>query len=159
MKRIFKSTIMMLATFLALRGVAHDSPEHVIDWLTVRMGVVGEDPELLWRRATEYRALDKLEAAGTDLRRALTLKAAYVPALSDLSQVELAQGKRRQALKTINRALDLVPDERDRAPLRMIRAEIFREGREFENALAECDSALRFSSSAEPEWYLTRSQI
>ena len=44
-----------------LPASAHDSPEHVIEILTARMEAVGKRPDLLWRRATEYRAINLLD--------------------------------------------------------------------------------------------------
>jgi len=138
---------------------AHDSPEHVIEWLTVRIHTTGKQADLFWRRAAEYRALGRLEAAASDLQQALKLEPSFVPALTDLSRVQLAQGKRRQAARTINRALALVPEEAERAPLRMIRADIRSADGDLEKALADCDCALRHASGIELDWYLTRSQI
>ncbi len=138
---------------------AHDSPEHVIEILTARMEVTGLRPDLLWRRATEHRVLADLPAAAADLERALRIKRDYFPALIDLSRVQLAQGKRRRALATMDRAISFVPDEPGRAPLRMIRAEIHDDAGHYEKALAECDLALQHASGTELDWYLTRSQL
>ena len=139
--------------------VAHDSPEHVIEILTARMETVGERPDLLWRRATEHRALADHAAAARDLKRAVKLRGDYLPALIDLSRVRLAQGRRSEALRTIERAMSLVSDEASRAPLRMIKAEIFADSGNPTAALGECDRALAGSGGAELDWYLTRSQI
>jgi tetratricopeptide (TPR) repeat protein len=140
-------------------ALAHDSPEHVIEILTARMSVAGERPDLLWRRATEHRVLGNLAGAAADLKRALKLNPACLPALTDLSRVQLAQGHQRRALWTLDRAFTLVRDELGRAPLRMLRAEIFLESGEPKKALVECDRALRHVDGAMPDWYLTRSQI
>ena len=150
----------LLAVFLLPLPVpAHDSPEHVVEILTARMEVVGERPDLLWRRATEHRALRDLPAAGRDLKRALKLNPRFLPALTDLSRVQLAQGHRRRALWTLDRAFAFVRDEPGRSPLRMLRAEIFVEAGDFEKALVECDRALRHAEGTPLDWYLTRSQI
>jgi len=151
--------LLLTLVWLPLRLLAHDSPEHVIEWLTARIDTTGKRPDLLWRRATEYRALGRLAAAGSDLKQAIQLEPGFLPALTDLSRVQLAQGKRRQALHTINRALGLVREAPEQAPLRMIRAEIFSALGQFEPALAECESALQHSSGTELDWYLTRSQL
>ncbi len=140
-------------------AVAHDSPEHVIELLTARMETIGERPDLLWRRATEHRALGNLKAAATDLQRALKLKKDYQPALIDLSRVRLAQGRRRDAMKPIERALSFVTNEPSRAPIRMMKAEILAAAGDYSAALHECDLALTSSSSVELDWYLTRSQF
>lgn len=138
---------------------AHDSPEHVIEILTARMEAVGRRPDLLWRRATEYRAINLLDEAALDLKAALKLDANYLQALSDLCRVQQMQGKRRQAMSTINRALRKVRSDAERAPLWMLRGELLRDNGEFEKALADCDRALRHSSGRELEWYLTRSEL
>src|SRR5437867_1708430 len=119
----------------------------------------GKRPDLRWRRATEYRALGRLNAARSDLQQAVKLAPGYLPALTDLSRLQLTQGNRRAALRTIQRALALVAEESDRAPLRMVRAEIFSATGDLEKALVDCDCALQHSSGTELDWYLTRSQI
>ncbi len=156
-----KAAALLLLTLglLPLGLLAHDNPEQVIEWLTARIDAAGKRPDLLWRRATEYRALSRLDDAVSDLKQAIKIEPGFLPALTDLSRVQLAQGKRRQALQTINRALALVREESERAPLRMIRAEIFTAFGQLNQALAECDSALQHSSGTELDWYLTRSQI
>ena len=155
--------VPLLAAFLlacaAITAPAHDSPEHVIEMLAARMEVTGPRPDLLWRRATEHRALANLPAAAADLQQALRIKRDYFPALIDLSRVQLAQGQRRRALATVDRAMRFVPDEAGRAPLRMIRAEIHCDAGDYDKALAECDRALRHAAGTELDWYLTRSQI
>ena len=145
--------------FLPTRASAHDSPEHVVEILTARMETVGQRPDLLWRRATEHRVLGNLAAASRDLRQALKSNPRFLPALTDLSRVQLEQGHRRRALWTIDRAFALVRDEPGRAPLRMLRAEIFSQASDPERALVECDRALRHATGPELDWYLTRSQI
>jgi tetratricopeptide (TPR) repeat protein len=127
--------------------------------LTARMEVVGERPDLLWRRATEHRVLGELPAAASDLKRALKINPRFLPALTDLSRVQLAQGHRRRALWTLDRAFEFVRDEPGRAPLRMLRAEIFAERGQMKQALVECDRALRQAEAVPLDWYLTRSQI
>ena len=127
--------------------------------LTARMEVVGQRPDLLWRRATEHRVLGDLAAAARDLRRALKMNPRYLPALTDLSRVQLAQGHRRRALWTIDRAFEFVRDEPGRAPLRMLRAEVFVESGDLEKALVECDRALHHADGTQLDWYLTRSQL
>jgi tetratricopeptide (TPR) repeat protein len=153
------SFVLLALLFLPVHALPHDSPEHVVQMLTARMELVGPRPDLLWRRATEHRALGDLAAAGRDLKRALKLDRRFLPALTDLGRVQLAQGYRRRALRTIDQAFEFVPDEPGRAPLRMLRAEIFVERGEMAKALIECDRALRHAEGTPLDWYLTRSQI
>jgi tetratricopeptide (TPR) repeat protein len=150
---------LLALLFLPARALPHDSPEHVVEMLTARMGIVGPRPDLLWRRATEHRVLGNLSAAASDLKRAHRMDPRFLPALIDLSRVQLAQGRRRRALWTIDRAFEFVRDEAGRAPLRMLRAEIFAERGETGKALIECDRALCHAEGTQLDWYLTRSQI
>lgn len=155
---------LVLALTLPGPGVspagAHDSPEHVIEALTARIQAEPR-PDLLWRRAAEYRSLGQLQPATRDLKQALKLNPNYLPALTDLSRMQLAQGSGRAALRTIEHALGLpdVPEDAQRAPMRMVRAEILCASGDFEKALADCELALPYASGIELDWYLTRSQI
>lgn len=151
--------LFLVLVCASISAPAHDSPEHVIELLTARMASAGERPELLWRRATEHRALGNLSAAGRDLRRALRLQSDYLPALTDLGRVRTAQGRHRAALAAIDRAFRFVRDEPGRAPLHMLRAEIYSDVGNIEQASRECDLALCNGSGGELDWYLTRSQI
>lgn len=154
-------TAAILALFLVVVPAlpAHDSPEHVIEALTARMEARGKQPDLLWERATEYRALGDLPAAERDLKQAIEIKPDFLVALQDLARLELAQGNTRQASRTINRALRVTADEAGRAPSRMLRADVLCARGEFAQALAECDAALRHATGAELDWYLTRAEI
>lgn len=157
--RLLPTMIFVATLFAPGILVAHDSPEHVVEILTARMETVGERADLLWRRATEYRALRDHAAAAKDLKRAIRLRKDYLPAYVDLSRVQLALGQRRRAMGTIDRALRLVDEESGRAPLRMVKAEVLVESSRFDEALRECDLALAGSSGSELDWFLTRSQI
>ena len=158
MQPVFHGLLALLVLFHA-SAFAHDSPEHVIEMLTARMKVTGERADLLWRRAAEHRALGNLAAASRDLGRAIKLQPDFIAAFADLGRVQLAQRHYRRALATVERACKIVRDEPGRAPLRMLRAEIFSEAGKLGKALAECDSALQHAAGAELDWYLTRSQI
>jgi tetratricopeptide (TPR) repeat protein len=151
--------ILVLTVGLASRLPAHDSPEHVVEILTARIEAVGPRPDLLWRRATEYRVLGNLEAAAKDLRHALKTKHDYLPALTDLGRVQQAQGHSRAALATVERALRTVHENSERAPLWMIRAELYSQAGDFDKALVDCCQALKHATGTELDWYLTRSQL
>ena len=157
--RVSRCSLLALALCLPSVAPAHDSPEHVIEALTARIDSVGKRPDLLWRRATEHRALGQLDAAARDLRDALAAKPDHIPALQDLARIELAQGKTRQALRTINRAFKVTKDEAGLAPLRMVRADVWCARGSFDRALTDCDEALRHAGTVEMDWYLTRAQI
>ena len=151
--------ILLALLFPLARAWPHDSPEHVVEMLTARMEVVGRSPDLLWRRATEHRVLGDLAAAARDLKQALKMDSRFLPALTDLSRVQLAQGHRRRALWTIDRAFEFVRDEPGRSPLRMLRAEALVESGDLKKALSECDRALLYADGSQLDWYLTRSQL
>lgn len=148
-----------LLALLSFPALPHDSPEHVVEILTAKMEVVGRRPDLLWRRATEYRVLRQLDAAASDLKAAVKAQPDYLPALTDLSRIQLAQGKYRRARSTINRALDSVDSDAARAPLWMVRADIYAVRGDLDKALTDCDLALRNATGNELDWYLTRSQL
>jgi len=138
---------------------AHDSPEHVVELLTARMETAGRRPDLLWRRATEYRALAKLPEAEKDLRAAVRRKNDFLPALQDLSRVQLARGNSKGAAKTLLRALALRLTPQAKAELLMLQAEILGESGRLTEAVDACDRALTSAETANPEWYLARCQF
>jgi tetratricopeptide (TPR) repeat protein len=149
----------LLLLVSAAPAPAHDSPEHVIEILTARMETIGERPDLLWRRATEHRVLGNLPAAASDLKRAIKLQSDFSAAWVDLGRVRLAQGRHREARRTVGRLLASIPDEAGRAPIRMLQAEIFVASGDYAAALKECDRAIAAAGEAQLDWYLTRSQI
>lgn len=150
------ASLMAVATSVS---EAHDSPEHVIQMLTARMETTGERADLLWRRATEHRVLGNLPAAASDLKRAIKLKRDYSAAWVDLGRVRLAQGRRREARRTLDRLMASIPDETARAPVRMLKAEILVASSDHAAALRECDRAIESAVDVQLDWYLTRSQI
>ncbi len=139
-------------------AIAHDSPEHVIEHLTERMRRSGETAALLYRRASEYRALRNWDRAAADLRQALTLQPDLTGARVELSRVHLAAGKLPAALVAINEALDQTGSKAERATLLMQRAEIYQAGGQWQQALADCELAFA-SGSNDIDWYLIRSAI
>jgi tetratricopeptide (TPR) repeat protein len=114
-KFVIRSLLVLMLFLLAPLILSHDSPEHVIEALTLRMEAVGRQADLLWERATEYRALGDLAAAESDLKQALKVRPDFVVALQDRpSRIDARNTK--QASRTINRALRLASDEAGRAP-------------------------------------------
>lgn len=142
-----------------LSGVAHDSPEHVVDLLTQRMAAGGETSELLLQRAVEYRALENVAAAEQDLQAALHRDAKFLPALSELARLYLEQRKGDSALQTINRALASFSNTEGDAPdLLIIRAQTHFEMGQTRQALEDCGRAFA-TGNPQLDWYLLRSQI
>jgi tetratricopeptide (TPR) repeat protein len=144
---------------LSVAATAHDSPEHVIEGLSAQIEAAGKRPDLLWRRATEYRALGDLQSAARDLRAALAVRDDFAAARQDLALLELAQGKTGDALRTIDRAFRSLTNAVALAPLRMVRAEILYARGQFEKALTECEAALQCATGSNLDWYLTRAQM
>ncbi len=154
------ATICALAVAL-LRGApleAHDSPEHVIEHLTARMDREGRSAELLYRRACEYRALGKMLPAERDLHEALKLQDDFLPAITELSEVQLAQGHADKALVTVEHALQKTVMREDQAALWIIRSDIRVSLEEFEAALADCQLACA-ERPDQVDWQLKRSYL
>lgn len=142
-----------------LAAVAHDSPEHVIEALTARIKERGPTADLLWRRATEHRALQQLDPAAADLRETIRLQPRLFAAHADLARVQLQGREPKAALATLGRALALAPDDATRAPLRLVRAEVHAARGDAGAALADCELAFASTPAPAAEWFLQRSQI
>lgn len=138
---------------------AHDSPEHVIEALSARIEAVGPRPDLLWRRATEYRALGDLSRAEKDLRAAIRRRSGFTQATLDLSRVQLAQENPRAALRTIRRELRRQQATGADAGTLMLHAEVLAAVGRTAEAVAECDRALQQDGVSNPEWYLARCHL
>jgi tetratricopeptide (TPR) repeat protein len=153
--------IKLLAGLVLLGGSGdirtHDSPEHVVDFLSRQMAREGASPELLFRRATEYRVLGHWSRARADLKEALRLEPDFILARAEMSRIFLEEGKPDQALQAVNEALRKAPPASAPAFLYMIRAEIRLRQADCQRALADCAEAFK----GEPEdldWYLIRSR-
>ena len=145
--------------FVSSPVAAHDSPDHVVEALSVEMARTGTNASLLWQRATEYRALGRLAPAAKDLQHALSLDPRFILAWSDLARVQLNRNRASEALASINRALELAGDEGSRAPLRMVRAEVENALGRPDAALADCERALSTGTAPEADWFLARGQL
>ena len=154
-KQVFICAVLML---LSIRLSAHDSPDHVIETLTAEMARAGETPRLLVERAGEQRIMGRLPQAAADLEKALQLEPEFLPARIELGRVYLAQGKRAEALKIVERVMGVRAAEPERAALHMVRAEIFRAQGDYKKALEACHQALQLQAG-DVDWYLTRSQL
>jgi len=74
-------------------GIAHDGPESVIESLNATMLKTGPTADLLFRRATEFRAMrDDLQAAA-DLQRAIHLDGSLEIARLELARLQLTLEK------------------------------------------------------------------
>jgi len=155
----FRRAILFLLVTLACPGAfAHDSPEHEIEALTQRMALSGRTADLLARRATEWRALGKLENAAADLRAALTLSTNSTALWCELASVLMLRGAHSEALQAANHAITLAPAATEQAPLRMFRAEVHENAGQYEAGLADCSFAFAHDAPM-PDWYLTRARL
>ena len=118
----------------------------------------GRSAELLYRRACEYRALGKMLLAERDLHEALKLQDDFLPAITELSEVQLAQGHADEALTTVEHALQKTAAREDRAALWIIRSDIRVALQKFEPALADCQLACA-ERPDQVDWQLKRSYL
>jgi len=157
------SALLLVVALVVLASarlvLGHDSPEHVIDILTARIEADPARADLRWRRATELRALGRLDEAARDLKKALQLQKDYYAAMLDLARIQLAQGAKRGALATVERGLAQAGDNAARASFRMLRAEIRSQCGQEAKALEDCQWALQHNPNVELDWYLTRSEL
>src|SRR5205809_4273026 len=98
-KRIFATATMVgfLLGGAAFSLRAHESPEHEVEALTLRMTRIGKTASLLSRRAAEYRALGELDKAAADLTEAIALDPKAAATYGELSKVQFAQEKLNEA--------------------------------------------------------------
>src|SRR5690349_7258350 len=125
-KRIFAIAMIMALLLdgvaLSLRG--HESPEHEVEALTLRMTRIGKTASLLGRRAAEYKALGELDKAAADLTEAIALDPKAAATYGELSKVQFAQEKLNEAYENATRSLALMEDGADRSPMYLLRAQI-----------------------------------
>ena len=151
-------TVVGALCFSPAAAVAHESPEHVVEELTLLMERRGVSAELLYRRACEYRVLGKLNRAVDDLMAAVSLNPGYLPAQLELSRVQLALGRVDDARSTIETASRLASAAAQQAAVHMIRCDIASATGQHKEALEECEHACRLVPS-QVEWLLRRSRI
>jgi tetratricopeptide (TPR) repeat protein len=150
------SLFLVVLAFGSMPLLAHDSPEHEVEFLTTRMARVGKNASLLMRRAAEYKALGELEKAAVDLTEAIALEPKGPAAYADLSRVQFAQEKFPEACTNVSRAVTLTEDAGQRGPLYLLRAHIQAARGLATEALADCELSARRDDQ---DWYLIRSQL
>jgi len=153
--------LMLLAGTFVLLGSApllraHDSPEHEVDALTLRIAKVGKTSSLLSRRALEYRALGQLDKAAADLAEAIVLDPKMPSTYVELARVQFAQEKLADACNSATLALQRMDDPGERGPVFLLRAQIQAARGNAVAALADCDQAER---KDDIDWYLVRSEV
>jgi tetratricopeptide (TPR) repeat protein len=146
--------VACLVICFAISALAHDSPEHKVEQISLELARSGKSPALLMERAFEHRALAELADAAADFASAYKLDPNLTIALKELALVQLAQNKTDAALSTIDTALakNSSPD------FLMARAEIHTARKDYRAALRDCEAAFRESSN-NLEWCLLRAQL
>lgn len=137
---------------------AHDSPEHEIEALTAKMESEGRSAALLARRASEWRALRKLDRAYEDLAQALALEPGSIALRAEMARVQAGQGNYEAALRMLDQSLQIAADEVERAAIYMQRAEVLEAQGKYGAALQDCERAFRACAPA-ADWYLTRARL
>jgi tetratricopeptide (TPR) repeat protein len=150
------SSFFLALVLSGLPVLAHDSPEHEVEFLTTRMSHVGKTASLLMRRAAEYKALGQLDKASADLTEAISLEPKGPAAYADLARVQFAQEKFPEACTNVSRSIALTADATQRGPLYLLRAHIQAARGLATEALADCELSARRDDQ---DWYLIRSQL
>lgn len=139
-------------------ALAHDGPEQVIAALTGTIQRRGPSPELLYRRACEFRVLGRLEPAEADLAAAVALDPTHFAAGLELARMRAALGRSDEARVAIEAAEPFASSAAEKAACRMVRCGLARSAGDLEEAAAECDAACRLVPG-EAEWVLLRSRL
>jgi SWI/SNF-related matrix-associated actin-dependent regulator 1 of chromatin subfamily A len=139
-------------------ALAHEGPEVVIAALTRAMDRRGPSPELLYRRACEYRVQGDLAAAEADLTAAAAADPAHFDAALELARVRLARGRHRAAEDAIAAAEPFAESDAEKAACLMARSAAARAAGDPAAAAAACDAACRLCPG-EAEWVLLRSRL
>ena len=100
--------IQMMSSTLALMK---QQPEKALAILAKGNNQTGFDPGRHYNRALAYRALGKAEFAITELRQALAQRPVMVQAWHELARNQLALGQRKQASLSLQRALEIEPED------------------------------------------------
>lgn len=146
-------------TVLPCQAAAHESPEHEIEEINEEIAIRGETPDLLLRRAIEYRVLGKAASAQTDLEKALKIAPSFSFAERELSRVYFSLGKTNEALDLVTKAIKTTGIEsHELAALNAARAEYLRARSDNKKALEACESAIQLQP-VNVDWYMLRSDL
>lgn len=149
---------ILLFVFPALTS-AHHSPDELIAELTVKIEAAGDsDPDLYYKRGTEYRALRKYSDAAADFRRVADLDRSDIPSRKSLAQVLLWGGDPDAAREAITDTLTLAKDF-EAAVSYIVLAEIERSTKNYAAALDACAAAFKIQPKGEIDWYLLRAEL
>lgn len=99
-------------------------PQEAFEVADALVAAAPENPDALHQRGAASMALERLEAAEADFRRAIELSPGHVPALNDLAVLLIVQGERAEARTLLERVLEIRPeDEQAQASLERLRAQ------------------------------------
>jgi tetratricopeptide (TPR) repeat protein len=156
-------TIMLM---LSQTAIAHDGPEEVITTLNAAILKSGPTAELLFRRASEFRAMRDYRHAAADLRYALRLDSSMEIARLELARLQLqllksdaVPGRGTTAfgepLKTVEPLVDS-NDPSIRIASLALRGEIHLAADNWLSAIEDLSAALEHRP--EVQWYLWRAE-
>lgn len=161
--------VLIVAALLAFSSVcasilqAHDGPEHVIEALSETIERTGPTPELLYRRAIEYRAMRDYRRAADDLRQSIAFNARHgFPAECELVRVLVnigdaaAQREARVLLDSMWKRRHAEQSPEVRCELAALSAQIHYANEAWDEAIGGFNEALRHRD--ELSWYVLRSR-
>ena len=141
----------------ALPAIAHDSPSHVIDFLTDRLESQGRSAWLLTARAYEHRALGERDAAIADFTEALSLEPNYGAALLGGAELLLLVGRWSEAESLAQQGVDIQREVARAAPYHALLGRIFAAQQRWPEARNAWAAAVR-SPAPEVDWFLGESE-
>ncbi len=161
-----RTAILITMLVLSQTGVAHDGPEEVITSLNAAILKNGPTPDLLFRRASEFRAMRDYKHAAADLGYALRLDSSLEIARLELARLRLQLLKSTPAsergasafsepLKTIAPLLTS-DDTSIRIASLALRGEIHLAAGNWSAAIDDLSAALKHRP--EVQWYLWRAE-
>src|SRR6188474_3202130 len=68
-------------------------------------------PDLYYQRAVNYRELNRLADSRADFEKCLTLQTGFLPADRELARLDESEGKRREAIDRLEKAIASAPPE------------------------------------------------
>lgn len=170
--RLFAPSLLTAAVTCGLMQAvsAHDGPETVIASLNTTMLKTGPTADLLFRRATEFRAIRDDRRAASDLQRALELDGSLEIARLELARLQFklekaaAESERTSSvcgepMKTIE-PLTKSPDKEMRTAALALQGEIHLSYCQWQAAIADLSSALE-KRPEEIQWalWLAKAQL
>lgn len=160
------AAILTVLLLISQEAIAHDGPEEVLTKLNVAILRNGPTAELLFRRATEFRAMRDYKHAAADLSCAVRLDGSMEIARLELARIQLQLLKSEsdstggdshysQPLQTVEPLLTSSDSAIQIAGL-ALRGEIHMAARRWTSAIDDLSVALE--TQPEVQWYLWRAE-